>query len=230
MTENTVDAFERALADGADGVELDVQRCRSGEVIVFHDEDLARLAHRTERIRDLSLAALRGVSLRGGGRIPTLAEVLEACGKRALVNIEIKYDGLRPSGCAELVAAVAQVTAAATADVLVSSFSPAVLWVWLRQYASAPCGLLFEPARVLRRPWPLRTEWSLPLLRPAAVHPHHSLCTPKSVAAWHRQSYAVNVWTVDEPERIRQLADMGVDAIITNDPKAARLTLGSAAG
>jgi len=73
-------------------------------------------------------------------------------------------------------------------------------------------------------------QWALPVLRPAAVHPHHALCTAASVASWHRRGYAVNVWTVDDRARIRELADMGVDAIITNDPAAARLTLRSADG
>jgi glycerophosphoryl diester phosphodiesterase len=235
VTENTLAAFQRALADGADGVELDVQRCRSGEVVVFHDDDLARLGDRPGRIQDLPLAALREVPLRGGGRIPTLAEALEACGPGAMVNVEIKCPGLGARGCARLVAAVAEVVARAGAAragarVLVSSFSPAAVWLWRRRCAWVPCGLLFEPPRPFHRPWPLRMPWTLPVLAPDAVHPAHALCTPESVQRWHRRGYAVNVWTVDDSARMSALADMGVDAIITNDPRAARLTLGSAGG
>jgi len=226
-TENTPAAFRRAMADGADGVELDVQRCGSGEVVVFHDDDLARLSNRAERIEDLPLAALREARLRGGGEIPTLAEAFEACGPRALVNVEIKHQGLTPAGCADLVAGVADAVtrAGAEARVLVSSFSPAAVWLWQRRCPGVPCGLLFERQRRFRRPWPLQTHWLLSLLHPAAAHPEHVLCTEASVRHWHHRGYAVNVWTVDDPKRILELAEMGVDAIISNNPGAAGAAL-----
>src|SRR5258708_37398531 len=63
--ENSVEAFARARADGADGVELDVLRCGTGEVVVFHDDDLARLGGRPDRVDALSLADLRRVGLAG---------------------------------------------------------------------------------------------------------------------------------------------------------------------
>jgi glycerophosphoryl diester phosphodiesterase len=236
LTENTLAAFQRAMADGADGVELDVQRCRTGEIVVFHDDDLVRLAGRPERITELSLATLREVRLRGGGRIPTLAETFEACGPDALVNVEIKAEGYLPASCAALVAGVSEVIARAGAGsrVLVSSFNPAAIWLWRRHHGQVPSGLLFERPRPFHRPWPLHTDWLLPALRPSAVHPDHVLCTAQAVRRWHRRGYAVNVWTVDEPGRLQILAEMGVDALITNDPAAARsalrLTLRSAGG
>src|SRR5512138_3600750 len=75
--ENTLAAFARAMTDRADGVELDVQCCATGEVVVYHDDDLLRLAGRRERIDALSLSAIRQVRLSGGGTIPTLAEALD---------------------------------------------------------------------------------------------------------------------------------------------------------
>jgi glycerophosphoryl diester phosphodiesterase len=227
VTENTLAAFARALADGADGVELDVQLCSTGEVVVFHDDDLRRLGGRPDRVNRLPLAALREVRLAGGGAIPTLVEALESCGGNALFNVEIKYDGVRPSGCRALVDAVAAVVARADAGqrVLVSSFSPTALWLWRRRRPEVPGGLLFERPRPFHRPWPLRMDRMLPLLRPAAAHPQDCLCTPAAVAAWHAHGYRVNVWTVDAPERIRALAAMGVDGIITNDPARARAAL-----
>ena len=166
-TENTLAAFRRAIALGADGVELDVQRCATGEVVVFHDDDLERLAGRPERVDRLSLSALREVRLAGGGEIPTLAEALAACGD-ALVNIEIKYDGVLPGGCRALVAGVAEAVARAGAAerVLVSSFSPAAVWRWRALRPDVPCGLLFERPRPFRRPWPMRMDWLLAAAAP----------------------------------------------------------------
>jgi glycerophosphoryl diester phosphodiesterase len=226
-TENTLAAFWRAMAEGADGVELDVQRCATGEVVVFHDDDLIRLAGRPERIGRLSLDTIRGVRLLRGGGIPTLAETLEACGSAALVNIEIKYSGLLPGGCRALVDSVAEVVARADAGqrVLVSSFSPGAIWRWRKIRPDLASGLLFERPRPFRRPWPLRTDLLLPLLHPQAVHPEETLCTPGNVARWRGQGYAVSAWTVDAPDRIIALAAMGVSSIITNDPARARSAL-----
>lgn len=223
VTENTLAAFRRAIGDGADGVELDVQRCATGEVVVFHDDDLCRLAGRPERVARLPLAAVREVRLVGGGEIPTLAEALEACGPGAVVNVELKHDGVLPLGCRALVGAVADVVARANAArrVLISAFSPSVVWWWRRIRPDVPCGLLFEAPRRCHRPWPLRTEWLLPILRPAAVHPESRLCTRAAVGAWRRRGYDVNVWTVDDPARVRELAALGVSGIITNDPARA---------
>ena len=58
------------------------------------------------------------------------------------------------------------------------------------------------------------------------MHPEAVLCDRGRVARWHARGYAVNVWTVDDPERLRALRDMGVDGIITNDPAKARAALG----
>lgn len=220
--ENTVEAFARARADGADGVELDVLACGSGEVVVFHDDDLARLAGRPERVGDMSLAALREVALTGGGRIPTLDEALEACGPALLVNVEIKAGGVPARALETLVERVAGVVerAGAGARVLVSSFSPLAVRSWQR-ISGIPAGLLFER----EAPLPLRRGWAAVWLRPAALHPEAVLCDEARVAGWHRRGYAVNVWTVDDPARLRALADMGVDGIITNDPARARAAL-----
>jgi glycerophosphoryl diester phosphodiesterase len=224
--ENTVEAFARARADGADGVELDVLACASGQVVVFHDDDLVRLAHRPERVGDLSLAALREITLvgAGGGHIPTLEEALEACGPTMLVNVELKAGGVPARGLAALADGVAGVVerAGAGARVLVSSFSPLAVYLWQRRAPRVPAALLFERDA----PLPLRRGWLAAWLRPFAVHPEAVLCDAGRVARWHARGYAVNVWTVDDPERLRALRDMDVDGIITNDPAGARAALG----
>jgi glycerophosphoryl diester phosphodiesterase len=235
-TENTVAAFTRAIADGADGVELDVQRCASGEVVVFHDADLARLAGRLGRIREMPWRLLRKLQLCGGGTIPTLDEVLEALPSPALVNVEIKCEGLFPKGCRALVDAVADVVDRADAGgrVLISSFHPAAVWYWQRLRPTVPVGLLFERSRRSSSSWPLRVSCLAPLLRPLALHPEDVLCSAENVAFWRSQGFALNVWTVDHPQRIAGLAAMGVSGIITNNPAVAcsalTLTLRSSGG
>src|SRR6185312_5008402 len=134
-TENTVAAFRRARIDGADGVELDVLLCATGEVMVFHDDDLRRLGGRPERIADLPYRTLREVQLPRGTTIPTLEEALEAAGPRLLVNVELKANNLGFGPTAALVEAVAGVIARTESArrVLVSSFNP-----WARPFALHP--------------------------------------------------------------------------------------------
>jgi glycerophosphoryl diester phosphodiesterase len=222
--ENSIAAFERAASDGADGVELDVLRCATGEVVVFHDDDLARLGGRPERIAALPWRDLRNIRLRSGATIPTLEEAFEACGPSLLVNVELKASGIPWSGIRDLVEGVAasigrsSVGSAAHERVLISSFHPMALALWRRRAPSIPCGFLFEHGSM----WSLRHAWPLAWLRPACAHPESVLCTPEAVRRWHERGHLVNVWTVDSQSELRRFRDLGVDGIITNDPARAR--------
>jgi glycerophosphoryl diester phosphodiesterase len=221
--ENSVAAFARARADGADGVELDVMTCGTGEVVVFHDDDLTRLGHRPERIADTSFAVLRAATLASGAKIPILEEVFEACGPEMLVNVELKVPGHGSPALAPLVDAVATSVerAGAGARVLVSSFHPRAVRLWMRRLPVVPAGLLFER----EAPLPLRRAWAAALLHPFALHPEFVLCSPERVAAWQRRGYMVNVWTVDDPAALAACRRMRVDGIVTNDPAHARAAL-----
>lgn len=239
--ENTLGAFRRAMAEGADGVELDVVRCGSGEVVVVHDDDLARVAGRApgseQPVRQASLSALRRFDLGGGERVPTLREVLEELGPSALVNVELKSPEvaglpahlrlLRDDGLAAATVAVlrdaGRLTGDGAAATLLSSFDPMQL---LRLRAcgggALPTGYLFHAQLA----YPLRQAWPAGLLRPRALHPDAALVDAVSLRRWRRAGYAVHVWTVDDPHEVAALYHLGVDAIITNTPALARAALG----
>jgi glycerophosphoryl diester phosphodiesterase len=221
--ENTIASFERARADGADAVELDVSLCATGEIMVFHDDDLLRLGGRPDRIADLPFAALRELRLTGGGAIPTLDEAFEACGPSMGVNVELKAAGLAAAGVRRLVAAVAgSIEQAGLASrVLVSSFNPWAVRAWQRSVPSVRAAWLFERSS----PLPARRGWLAAWLRPYALHPERALCHPSRVAAWRRRGYFVSTWTVDDPIELRACRDMRVDAVISNDPARARAAL-----
>jgi glycerophosphoryl diester phosphodiesterase len=221
-TENSLAAFQRARADGADGVELDVLLCGTGEVVVFHDDDLARLANRPEKIARTPFAVLREIKLTKGGGISTLEEAFEACGPM-LVNVELKATQLDPRTVAALVNRVAEIVerTGRQEQVLASSFNPWAVRAWMRRAPAVRAGLLFEGTS----PLPFRRAWAAPLLRPFGLNPELALCTPERVARWHARGYMVTVWTVDDPADLRACRDMGIDAIITNDPGRARAIL-----
>jgi len=222
--ENTLAAFGLAMAEGADGVELDAWRCATGEVVVIHDEETTRTCAERLAVPEASLAALRrldaglwkGEPFRGE-RIPLLAEVFEAL-PGAVINVELKSRGGRPDrGLAEGVArAVAE--AGAGERVLVSSFDFGLLAAFREAAPRVATGLLFEPA------WhrPLRVALAMARLRPSALHPAASLCTPDRLAGWIAAGRAVNTWTVDAPELVARLTRAGVAGLVCNGPGKVR--------
>jgi glycerophosphoryl diester phosphodiesterase len=220
--ENTLPAFRRARADRADGVELDVLRCASGEVLVFHDDDLRRLAGRSERLESMTLAAVRGVTLKSGAVISTLDEALEEIGPDLLVNVELKVRETQTGH--RLASAVADVLRrhSGLRRILVSSFHPVALGWFRAALTDCATGLLFGPAQSR---W-LRDAWSRFALRPLALHPEHTLVDDASIRRWHGEGYAVHTWTVDDPTELSRVIACGIDAIITNDPAKTREALG----
>lgn len=209
---NTVEAFELARRMGAHAVELDVRRCASGELVVHHDAELpdGRIIGRLERA-DLP------------DHVPTLDEALDACGEM-WVNVEVKNHRVEPDFDQD------DAKTAAVLDVLrrrvalhgdasryllscfrrktvdrVRSWWPGLPTAWLTVAVSDPGSL----ARDLRA------------AGHAAVHPEVSTVTRELIETFHSQGVRVNTWTCDDPRRMRELIDWGVDGICTNLPDVA---------
>jgi glycerophosphoryl diester phosphodiesterase len=216
--ENTMVSFERAIAAGADGIELDVRFDGGRQVVVFHDDELARLAGRGGRMEELPAAERAALRVRGEP-VPLLAEVLASFNTD--VNVEIKSARFGRMG--ELVAATAKVIKqSGRADrVVVSSFDPIALVQLHRHLPDVAAAYLFHDEQAL----PLRKGWAGRWAGASLVHPQHTLADEASVARWHRAGLAVNVWTVNDPDELRRLAGLGVDGVFTDDPAAALAVL-----
>ncbi len=220
--ENTLEAFRGAVAQGADGVELDVMRCATGELVVCHDEQLSRLARRGWVVTRTPWWKLQRADVGSAlgfapARIPRLEEVLDAVLAPRLVNVELKCDEADDRG---LSVAVGRLLLARGEEgrVIVSSFNPLNLARLARAAPTVRRGLLIDPDRSW---FPQAWLWQ-PLVGRDAIHPHHSQCTAERVAFWHRRGLQVATWTVDDPSRARELQAMGVDLLITNRPAKLR--------
>ena len=207
--ENTLEAFRLAREMGAQWVELDARRAADGVVVVHHDAHLA-----DGRI----LAEVSSEDL--PDYIPNLAEALETCADTS-VNIEIKNlpndpdydeDHLVADAVAGLVQAYLGPERA-----LITSFNIDAVDRIRAVDPSIPCGwLLFEmtdPAGAVRRAVAHEMQ---------AIHPWDVLVDVNFVNRAHAEGLLVNVWTVDDPQRMVQLIEMGVDGICTNVPDVAR--------
>lgn len=213
--ENTLAACARALALGADGLELDVRVTRDGTPVVFHDPTLARLTGRRRAIATLALADLRAVRI-GGEPVPTLAEVLALVRGRAVVQLEIKA----AAALAPAVRVVRQARAAR--HVILASFAPAVM---AEARALAP-GI---PRMLISRGGTAEDlQPELAALAAAGVSlDHRAIPSPAFVAALQRRHYRVWCWTVNHPRAMLRLAAWGVDAILSDDPALLTSTLRS---
>lgn len=210
--ENTVAAFRLAHRMGADMVELDVRRTADGVLAVHHDALLAD---------GLPLVAHPWAEVPAD--VPTLTEALGACeGMR--VNVEIKnLPGDPDFDDADMVAqALPPILADLgwTGRALVSSFNLRTVDVVRRVDRRVATAWL-----VVGIPAVAETVERTVAHGHAALHPHDSLVDPALVAACHDAGLAVNVWTVDDPDRMAELAGWGVDGICTNVPDLARAVL-----
>lgn len=218
LPENSLPAFERAASEGADGVELDVRLSRDGVVVVAHDPDLSRVTdgRDTRAVADLDAEELARVDLGGGAHVPTLDEVLRLVRARGLlVNVEMKRDvPSRTSVVRRTVDALRDASFAERA--IVSSFDPFML----RAFAFAsrvPVGLLFHRGQSHLRPWIVARA-----LGADAAHAERTLIGRGPSPAG---DLIVNVWTVNDDGEARDLADVGVDGLITDAPGRIRAAI-----
>jgi glycerophosphoryl diester phosphodiesterase len=225
--ENTLAAFREAVAQGADGVELDVRLCSSGEVVVCHDPRLERLAGVPWEIRYTSWRKLRQADVGtrlgfGVERIPLLDEALAFLPRGMLVNVELKCESADDGG---LVARAVEVIRAADAEarVFVSSFNPlclirlAALAPWIRR------GYLVDPSKAFL----LHGALVAPAVSNYSVHLHFGDASAARVRRWKDAGYRLAAWTVDEVDEAQRLEAIGVDYLITNRPAQMRQALRS---
>ena len=221
--ENTLAAFELALAQGADGIELDAKLSADGHVIVMHDATVDRTTDSHGRVKDLSLAELR--SLDAGAffaekyrreKVPTLEEVFEALGKRMFVNVELTNYNTPGDHLVESVCMLVK-KFGLQKQVLFSSFFASNL--------SKARGLLPEVPRGLLAFNGLLGAWArsfgFAFGKYQALHPHLKDVTPQQVQRVHRLRRRVHVWSVNTAQDMRRLFHWGVDAIFTDDPQLA---------
>ena len=207
--ENTLRSFRRALALGADGLELDVRLSADGELVVCHDKTLRRTTNGRGPLAKCALAELRTLDAGLGERIPTLREVFDAVDRRAFLNIELKARGTAP-----LVEALIGEYLAARGwtpeHFLVSSFLRREL-AQIRDPRIRRGVLFTRPTRLWKFAARRFAAWS--------VHPAARWTSARFVAAAHRHGWRVIPYTVNDPAQLARLRRLGVDGVFTDFPE-----------
>lgn len=208
--ENTLLAFRKALDAGAKWLELDVHLSADGRLMVIHDFTLQRTTNGHGHLADQTCAELRKLDAGRGEKIPLLEEVLELAAGRATVNIELKG-----RGTGEAVARLLQqrgLPAQQAPDILASS-----LYIEELRYLSSimpqlPLALVAE--QVDQQLWQWATEmnlWSLNLDK--------RLINKALVLEAKAGKRRVLAFTVNNPEEVQQLKDLGIDGVFTDFPE-----------
>lgn len=206
VIENSRAAVAAAVAAGY-AIEIDIQRARCGEAMVFHDDALRRLTGRPERVEDMTAAELGAIELIGGGEtIPTLAEILALVGGRAPLLVEVKdpEPGLGPVE-GRLEARVAELLEGYEGDAALMSFNP--------HSVAALAEAAPERARGLTSCDFVGADWPLPDYRRAELagladyertgasfvsHNHRELDNP-AVTRLRARGAPVLSWTIRSP-------------------------------
>lgn len=210
--ENSLPAIRKAIAAGADYVEVDVRLTRDQQPVLMHDRDLRRLAGDPRPVWDIPLAELQQLDAGSwfsaeyaGEPVPTLAEAIEVIGEQARLYLEFKGQARSPA----LIPTTMQVLADAEYldHTTVASLAPADLVQVQQTYPKVRRSLLVHTALGELAEQPV----DVLALRDALVSPQ--------MLAWaQRQEMAVHVWTVNDPVAMARFIDLGVAGIITDDP------------
>lgn len=220
--ENTIAAFKLAIDMRADGIELDVHMSADNKLMVCHDETVDRTSNGSGRIVDMTCQELKlldfsnGIEEYAGARIPTLKEVYGLIRPTELtINVEVKSDVVIYYGIwDELIKLEREM--GMQGRILYSSFNHFVLMKLREVDPTAKIGLLYSSGMV--DPWVYANH-----LHADAIHPHYLAARgPGVIEGCKKNGVAVHPWTCDDEAAIRELAQAGVEAIITNVPDVAR--------
>ena len=215
-TENTMSAFQAARECGSTGIELDIQMCSTGEIVVFHDWTVDRMSGSNGTVAEMSWRELSKLSLPGDERIPRLTEVLDEFGSSMYFDIEIKTRGRGGSGIEQALTTMIQSRGMAD-RVLVSSFNPYPLKEFKRIAPDIPTSIIYTKFSS-ELPWYLRRGFGRQLAGTDGLKPDQKQVTSLNMVP--RKMFGVSVlpWTVDDPAEAVRLVQAGCDGVITNDP------------
>jgi glycerophosphoryl diester phosphodiesterase len=231
--ENTFAAFRKAISDGAEGIEFDVRLSKDGVVVVFHDATLARLSNRKNLVSSLTAEELQKIDVgswftrrktnHSNGdfsdeTIPTLEQLLDFLKDfKGLIYIELKC---REAETEKLVKAVCKIISDShlLPQIVVKSFQLEVIPHIRRSCPKAKTAALFAPKIMTI----LRKEKRLVNIAHEIgadmISVHFSLATRKLMKKAEKRALPVTIWTADNPRWVKRAFDLGLFAVITNNP------------
>ena len=211
--ENTLASFEKAIKFGSKMVEFDVYICKSGEVVIIHDDKVNKTTNGSGYVWDKTLKELKKLKIKSrsaGQEIPTLIETLDFINRKCKINIELKgKNTARP--VYEIIKKFVEEKKYEYDDFLISSFNQIELLEFQKLTKKIKTGVCIVG---------IPTDYSkfAKKLKVSSIHPSLEFINKKFVTNAHKNNFKINVFTVNEKDDFERLKKMGVDGIFPNYP------------
>lgn len=208
--ENTLRSVRRALEMGADMVEVDAHASRDGHIVVIHDAKVDRTTNGKGYVKDLTLKELRKLDVELGEKIPTLKEVVELIRGKAQLVIEIKVPGIE-----EKVLHIIKEGGLRNGVLITSFHHPTVKHV-KELDPNIKTGIIISSRPVKPAQLALNANAN-------ALFPRYVYVDQEMMREVHKNELAIYPWTINDPDKMKPLIEMGVDGIVTNKPDVLKI-------
>tara|TARA_B100000768_G_scaffold179199_1_gene196412 strand:+ start:1794 stop:2531 length:738 start_codon:yes stop_codon:yes gene_type:complete len=212
VAENTLVSIKKAMELGADGIEIDVFLCKSGEIVVFHDKKLDYLTNGKGLIESKTLSELKKLRVLGTNeQIPTLNEVFDVIDKNTFLNIELKGSNTAKLSL-DIVREKLNDNKILYRNILFSSFN----WAELQDLRELDSEIKIA---LVTGNDPLKAIGPALRLGAVAINPTYKKLNKKVIDEIFEAGLKVYTWTVNNKEDIKRMKDLGVNGIITDFPE-----------
>ena len=213
VLENTIESVQKAIELNVDGIEIDVFKSKTGELVVYHDPFLSRLSNSNAFIEQISLDSIKKVELMGGYFIPTLKEIVDIIPEKIFLNIELKGQDTSFETNKIITNYLKKYNFPAS-KFIISSFR----WDELKKIRSInkdiPIAILVDSLNKIDDAIKLAKQ-----INAVALNPNKNFITKEIVNKIQSNNINVYPYTINTPRNIRRVRSMGVDAIITDYPE-----------
>ena len=208
IAENTLASIKKAIDLGADGVEVDVFKCLTGEIVVFHDKSLDKLTNGIGLIEEKTLEELKELRvLDSQEQIPTLLEVIESIGEDVFLNIELKGRNTAEGSLDLVKKHITQ-----SDNILFSSFN----WDELKDLRKLDSEIKIA---LITREDPLLAINPALSLNAIAINPSYKSLNKNNTSQIYKAGLKIYTWTVNDTVQISEMINLGVHGIITDFPE-----------
>ena len=213
VLENTIESVQKAIELNVDGIEIDVFKSKTGELVVYHDPFLSRLSNSNAFIEQISLDSIKKVELIGGYFIPTLKEIVDIIPEKIFLNIELKGQDTSFE-TNKIITNYLKTYNFPISKFIISSFR----WDELKKIRSInkdiPIAILVDSLHKIDDAIKLAKQ-----INAVALNPNKNFITKEIVNKIQSNNIKVYPYTINTPRNIRRIRSMGVDAIITDYPE-----------
>lgn len=210
LTENTLESIKKALSLKVDGIEVDVHRCASGQLVVFHDFTVDRITDGTGEIAKYNLNALKKLKTKGTYQIPSLAEVLALVDNKCLLNIDLKGPDTAKEA-ARIITFYVDKKGWEYKNILISSFQEDLLQTVYEANDQIPLGVLTDNNLG-------KTVAFAKTIKAVSIHTDYTMLTEEIVAELKADNFKVLAFTVNNLNPLERVKSYGVDGIISDYP------------